>query len=213
VLLAFSVPFFALVSTVNVIYPRYCIPLLPVLVVFGAEFFAVLFARAHKILYVPAFVALIGPSLYGAIRYDAIAAEDDTRLQAVDWVDANVAPQSEILICRGYGAPEVNDDRRRPPAFHPELIGCSVKRIRSSSARYLITHEHPYLTGFSRAPDGLVEWLEEEAESLVEFGPFRDGVERTPYFYPADAFYIPYTGLGTVARGGPVIRIWGLPEE
>jgi hypothetical protein len=213
VLLFFCVPFFAVVSTVNVVYPRYCVPLLPALIVFGAELFTSLFARAHKVLYVPAFVALIGPSFYGSILYDGLAAEEDTRVQAINWVAAHIAPQSEILICRGYGAPEVNDDRRRPPAFRPELIGCAIERIRRSTARYLIMHEHPYLTGFSRVPDDLKEWLEEVAEPLEVFDPFRDGVDGTPYFYPADAFYIPYTGLRTMARGGPIIRIWALPDR
>ena len=105
----------------------------------------------------------------------------------------------------------MNDDRRRPPAFRPELIECSLERIRGASARYLILHEHPYLTGFSRVPDDLEEWLEDKAEQLERFDPFWDEAETTPYFYPADAFYIPFTGLAAMERGGPTLRIWALP--
>jgi hypothetical protein len=129
------------------------------------------------------------------------------------WVAEHVAPQSEILICRGYGAPEVNADRRRPPAFRPELIDCSVDNVRGTSARYLITNEHPYLTGFSRFPDDLKDWLEAEAEPLAVFDPFSKPERSAPYFYRHDAFYIPFTGLGAVESGGPVVRIWAIPDS
>jgi 4-amino-4-deoxy-L-arabinose transferase-like glycosyltransferase len=208
VLLAFAIPFLALISSVNVIYPRYCVPLLPVLMVTAAESLHSLFSKVPRLVYVVAFMILIGPSLSASIRYDGLATRRDTRLLAMNWVAEHVAPQSEILICRGYGAPEINHDRRRPPAFRPELIDCTLEPVRGATARYLITHEHPYLSGFSRIGEGLRDWLEAEAEPLAVFDPFRKAEDRAPYFYPHDAFYIPFTGLGAVDRGGPVVRIW-----
>ena len=211
VLISFFLPFFALISSVNVVYPRYVIPLAPVLCVLAAEFVRFLLSfvnRARPALYGLAIVALAGPGLRASIQFDRVAAVEDTRILAAGWIAENVAPQSEILLCRGYGATAINEDRRRPPAFRPESIWCSVDNVKNASARYLITHEHPRLTAFSKVPDRLRSWLEEQAEPLAVFNPFRGGEVSEGYFYLSDAFYIPFTGLETMIRGGPVIRIW-----
>jgi hypothetical protein len=54
------------------------------------------------------------------------------------------------------------------------------------------------------------EFLEKRARILARFDPFRDEYRSEPYFYPRDAFYIPFTGLDAVERGGPIVTIWEL---
>jgi len=49
------------------------------------------------------------------------------------------------------------------------------------------------------------------ARPLAEFRPFREGVSATPYFYVGDAFFLPFTGLRAMERGGPVVTVWALP--
>ena len=35
-------------------------------------------------------------------------------------------------------------------------------------------------------------------------------VRQRTYFYSGDAFYLPFSGLSLMDRGGPIIRIWKL---
>ena len=83
-----------------------------------------------------------------------------------------------------------------------------MANVEDAAARYLITHEHPRLTAFSNVPDRLRSWLDEHAEPLAVFDPFRGSELSEGFFYLSDAFYIPYTGLENMIRGGPVIHIW-----
>jgi hypothetical protein len=84
-----------------------------------------------------------------------------------------------------------------------------VEAIRSAGVRYLVTHDHPYVL-YSRPTDELRGWLAANARPLVAFDPFRKASKSTPYFYPRDAFYLPYAGFDAVERGGPVIMVWDL---
>jgi hypothetical protein len=80
-------------------------------------------------------------------------------------------------------------------------------------ARYLVTAEHPVLGKWSRIPAPLRRSLEGRARSLAVFDPFREGATERPYFYAADAFYLPFSGLGAVERGGPVVTVWELSPD
>jgi len=133
---------------------------------------------------------------------------------ASEWVAENLPRRSVILLCRGYGAPAINTDRRRPPAFEPKKIKCSTREVLAAGVRYLITHQHPQLRVFSKIPADLERWLVENARPMVVFDPFvqREGRKgaRGPYFYTGDGFYLPLTGLDAMERGGPILTIWDL---
>lgn len=215
VLLAFCLSFFGFISALTSVFPRYVVPLTPLFALFAADFVDGLLKavkRGRSLLYAAAAIALIGPGLWASVQFDRLAARKDTRLLASEWVAENVAPQSEILLCEGYGAPHINKDRRRPPAFRPTAVTCEVDFVARASAPYLVTHDHPKVI-FSRVREPVSAWLEEKAELLAVFDPFRSPDVSSAYFYRADAFYLPLTGLGVMERGGPIVRIWRLPAR
>ena len=47
---------------------------------------------------------------------------------------------------------------------------------------------------------------------MVQYDPFRDEFQGDVYYYGVDAFYLPFSGLDSVERGGPRIQIWELAE-
>ena len=107
----------------------------------------------------------------------------------------------------------INSDRRRPPAFQPQEIPCSLRAVLGAEADYLITHEHPVLRSSPPLPEDLAEFLEERAEVLARFDPFPSDFQGNAYYYRADAFYLPFSGLDSVERGGPKITIWKLARD
>ena len=199
----------------RVTFPRYIVPIVPALVVLAAlavDFLHILHRASSR--YRPAVLAaavlvLVTPTLVSSVGYDRIASEKDTRVLAADWIGLNVAPQSRILVCRGYGAPHVNEDRRKPPAFAVREIDCDAP---AAAGDYLVTHVHDQLTSFSQLSPEFSGWLEANGELLAVFDPYREGSETEPVFYRADAFYIPFAGYDAVVRGGPIVKIWSLPR-
>jgi 4-amino-4-deoxy-L-arabinose transferase-like glycosyltransferase len=211
VLLAFVVPMFVLTAGASRVFPRYVVPFVPALAAMGAEsVVTALRGRFRSTGLALAALAIAGPGLWHSIAFDRLASRKDTRVLAAEWVDAHLPPRSTIAICGGYAAPVINDDHRRPPAFRPSTIDCAKEPAPVGDARYLITAEHPFLTRWSRIPAPLRRWLEGRGHPLAVFDPFREGATGRPYFYPADAFYLPFSGLDAVERGGPVITVWAL---
>ena len=218
VMLAFAVPFFFIVASTRWTFPRYLIPLIPVFAVFAGETMRWLLAelaippRMKPLAAIAAAAVLAGPGLKRTIEFDRVASRKDTRVLASEWVSENLPKRSEVLVCRGFGAPTINADRRRPPAFEPRLIDCAPEAVAAAEARFLITHEHPKLV-FSRLSDDMRTFLARGAREIATFDPFTSGNrsgEREPYYFSSDAFYLPFTELGSVERGGPIVRIWDL---
>jgi 4-amino-4-deoxy-L-arabinose transferase-like glycosyltransferase len=213
VLLAFFVPFFALVSSVSTVFPRYLVPLAPVVAVVAAEFVVSGLARGRRSIVVAAAIALAVPGLWKSIQFDRLISRKDTRVLASEWVAENLPRRSEILICRGYGAPVINEDRRRPPAFEPRTIPCSAKAVRRHEGRFLITHEYHRLWSSPPLRQDLQLLVKESGQPLVRFDPFNVAPTDSPFFYVQDAFYLPFAGLDAVERGGPIITIWEIDRE
>jgi hypothetical protein len=203
VLLSFAIPYLALISSVRITFPRYIVPLAPVLLVLASD----LLERVPSRLRAIAFLFVI-PPLLSSLAFDRIASRDDTRLQAAALISETLKPRTRLFVCRGYGAPAINTDRRRPPAFVVEEVDCLAERPLPQEAEFLVTHEHRELP-FSRIPLSLARTLEERGEAIATFDPYRASRDE-PVFFLSDAFYIPYAGLGAVERGGPVVRIWKL---
>jgi 4-amino-4-deoxy-L-arabinose transferase-like glycosyltransferase len=215
VLLSFALPFLALVSSVRLTFPRYLIPVLPVLLVVAIELAFELLDRvprgvARMAATAGSALVLIVPTLRSSIAFDRIAAREDTRIEAASFISGQFQPQTLLAVCRGYGAPSINEDRRRPPAFRVEEIDCFNASRPETDAPFLITHQHRELSSFSRIAPAMASWLERHATLLRTFDPYRDASGIEPTFFRSDAFYIPFSGFDAVERGGPVIRIWKL---
>jgi 4-amino-4-deoxy-L-arabinose transferase-like glycosyltransferase len=218
VLLTFLVPFSLHIATVQVVYPRYVLPLIPLAAVSAAELILAGMARVapagrrERLLLFLAAIALVAPGLWSSIQFDLLAAKKDTRVLAAEWVARHLPPRSEILVCRGYGAPQINEDRRRPPAFLPQIIPCTKANVERASSNYLVTHEHSQLSSFSQVPASLSRWLDLNADLRVAFDPYR-GRASDAFFYRSDAFYLPFSGFQSFERGGPLVRVWQLRKS
>ena len=206
-LLAFLLPFFVSMGTFTVVYPRYIIPLVPIMAVLAAELLWSLPLRQRAPLAITSAIALSLPGLIYSVRFDRVAAEIDTRVLAAEWVAENLPKRSKIALCKGWGAPAINGDRRRPPAFEPVAMDCFPELVLESGAPYLITYIHPAI-GRPELAETMRAMLEERGKLMVSFSPFRVNTAAEPHFYPRDAFYIPLAGLSAVERGGPVVDIW-----
>ena len=214
VLLSFAIPFLVLISSVRISFPRYVLPVVPLLLVLAADLVASLAERISSspvrlIVSVASALVLLGPTLLDSAAFDRIAAREDTRLQAASFISETFEPQTTIHVCRGYGAPAINDDRRRPPAFVLEEADCIAETSIPRDADFLVTHEHRELR-FSPIHPSLARWLHEHGQTIAAFDPYRRGAGVKPVFFPSDAFYIPFAGLEAVERGGPIVRIWKL---
>ncbi len=210
-LLSFAIPFIVLISSVRITFPRYVLPVVPLLLVLAAEAGASLLARIRapklrSIAGAAGALVLLAPPFRDSARFDRIAAQDDTRLEAASFIAGTFEPQTRLHVCRGYGAPAVNQDRRRPPAFVVEELDCLGGAPLPAEVQFLVTHEHRELP-FSRIHPDLRRFLEERGETIVTFDPYREAAVE-PIFYRADAFYVPFAGLEAVARGGPLVSIW-----
>lgn len=204
VLLSFAIPYLALISSVRVTFPRYVVPLIPVLVALAASLLDLVRSPRLRAL---AAALLLAPALLGSIAFDRLAAREDTRVQAAAFVSETFAPGTRLVVCKGYGAPAINTDRRRPPALAVEELDCTRERSIAEDAEFLVTHEHREIP-FSRVHPSLSRSLEERGQILAAFDPYRRDSAVEPRFYRADAFYIPFAGLGAVERGGPIVRVW-----
>ncbi len=207
--LAFLAPTFASMATMTWVLGRYTLPMVPPLAILASEAVLAGLPHAGKAVATLAAAALALPPLVSVLKYDHLAARPDTRLLAADWVAEHLPPRSRVLVCQGYGAPAINDDHRRPPAFKPEVVPCKVDAIRSAGIRYLVTHDHPYVY-YGRPSDDVRAWLAAHGRAEAVFDPFVKASRVKPYFYSGDAFYLPYSGFDAVERGGPVITVWDL---
>jgi 4-amino-4-deoxy-L-arabinose transferase-like glycosyltransferase len=212
-LLSFVLPYFALVGPARIVWPRYVLPLVPVLIVLAAEILVLLTARRRPVVLIVAGTLLLLPSATRSVAFDRVAQRDDTRVLAAGWVAENLPKRSRIGVCSGYGAPQINADRRRPPAFEPVELRCELEDILASGVPYLITNSHPYHRRASNLSPRARAWLGENAERLVALDPFRKRSDIVPYFFPRDIFYIPYDGIRAVERGGPMVTIWKLARN
>jgi len=202
-LLGFLLPMFAVVASVRTVFPRYLVPFVPPLAVLAAELVlqAIPASRAVR---AAAALGMVAPSLLSTVRFDQLAARPDTRVLAVEWVEKRAPPRAGIVTCKGYGAP-VLEGRRDTETY------CGMKRVAEGfpGYRYLITQEHPAFTLTGVRPDVLA-WLKRRGTPAAEFSPFRPGSAEEPYFFTADAFFVPFSGFGAVERGGPLLKVWDL---
>jgi hypothetical protein len=197
-------------ARVTWVVPRYIMPTIPPLAILAVESVLALPRLWRPAWALAASVALAAPAFRSTIAYDRLASREDTRLLASRWVAENLQRRSRILVCRGYGAPVINDDPRRGPAFKPRIIPCTIEAIRDAGVPYLVTADHPFLAFFRMRRD-VKDWLAAEARPLAVFDPFRPGTDVRPYFFEDDSFYIPWSGFDAVERGGPIVTIWELP--
>lgn len=202
---ALLVLWFAVIAISPIPLSRYLTPVLPALAIVEAAGLCVLlnrlFPQRRAAATALAVVALLAQPLGSSVRFDRLAARDDTRVLAADWLRANaVGSRVAILGTRfwHYGEPLLPAGVRRVPL--PAVSGVSRQAI-----DYLVTHDHELY--WSTLPPGLEAKIALELELLADFDP-RAGGSGAAVFEANDAFYIPLAGFGAVSVPGPHIRIY-----
>jgi hypothetical protein len=238
VLLSFAIPYLALVSSVRITFPRYVLPLVPVLVVFAADLVADLLERASSPM--RAFARALSPS---AARAKRVAEREPwgwgpTALIRVLAAVVLLAPP--LFDSIAFDRIAARDDTRIQAAsfvsegFSPQthLFVCQgygapaiatdrrrppafvVEEVDCSRGNPLPPEVEILITHehrelpFSRIHPSLSGFLEQRGVAIATFDPYRRGTGVEPVFHRADAFYIPFAGLEAVERGGPIVRIW-----
>lgn len=204
--LSFALVYFLLIGPARWVVPRYVIPLIPILVVCAAELVVAISARSRA-LGAAAVLLLALPTLWRSIQYDRVTSRPDTRVAAADWIAAHVPAHSRVALCEGYGAPVLHGNRPGRMPFLPKTISCSRSEMNSSRAAYLVTHEHPVL-GWSAPAGHYRSVLDDRWRPVASFDPFSGSAAGGAYYHVGDAFYVPYTGIGSVTSGGPIVTVW-----
>ncbi len=106
------------------------------------------------------------------------------------------------------GLPDVVVRYFEPPAGDP----ADASRLRAYAGGVVVTSEHPspVLARAGTKPDD-VALLERHARVVLDI-PIETVPDPTRVYEPFDLHYLPFTGLSTLARPGPHVRIWSVPR-
>jgi hypothetical protein len=218
---AFTLAYGILLATTPLVLNRYSVPLAPPLAVFAAYAIAAL-PRVPAAIVTLALAGLALPSSLAHVRLLGI---EDTRVGAARWIERHGSPARPVLIAGNpgsamYSAPDLPPRLPIPGAAEPSIAWVEpppgdpndVRRLAGVAGRFVVTTEHPS-PRFARAstPAETVALLERHARIVLDLP-----IERVPdparVYEPFDLNYLPFTGLGTLARPGPHIRIWQVPD-
>lgn len=205
VLMSFALPWTLSIANAGWVFPRYVTPLVPVLAAWAAQGASVVGVGAPLRL-VLALALLCGPGTLLSLQLDRILARPDTRLLAAKWIDRHLSGSARVLTCTPWG--QVVFDRRRSRAFQ-----CSDPAPPLSWGQVIVLPSHPHLDHFVRVSSDLRAEVESNGQLLARFDPFRPGGAAATEFYPGDAFFVPFSGLQGVDRGGPVLEVWSLRPD
>jgi hypothetical protein len=79
-------------------------------------------------------------------------------------------------------------------------------------ARWALVDDSPIRFYSPPLPESAVQRLHERGRLRKKFDPFRPGLASRAVYDPADAFYLPISGLSSAQRPGPVIWIYEISE-
>ena len=217
------------------VFNRYALPLAPPLAVLAAYALHRWTPFGVRVVAVAALVAIALPT---CLAYDSLLAREDTRVASARWLREHVRPEAAIflpgtLMTAMYVGPDLSRPLVGLPADRADELarrtGPPFPRVRryhdpnaasgrtaSGPARLapwangIVVTSETYDGPFRResTPFRAVTDLEAYAYLLGDFPVERMRDFRT---YEPDLNYVPMTGLSTLLRPGPHIRIWYVP--
>jgi 4-amino-4-deoxy-L-arabinose transferase-like glycosyltransferase len=214
---SFPLAYYVVAGASANVFVRYMIPILPFLCLFAAVFVdatsrvaAEATGLRYNLVGSVFAVALIAPSAWSVVQFDAILARQDSRVVAADWVMENVPFGSSVYTTGNmYGHPPLED--RINPKYR--LIGYDYR------ADHFVERTRPFT--------GLPDWIIVQRSAL----PYSHIPQRVLDLLPSqyalvhvvraaeldapgnvydiqDAFYLPYGGFNGVRRPGPNLEIY-----
>jgi hypothetical protein len=125
--LSYLVPYTVFLCTsksVEHIYPRYVLPLIPILLIFGGLSFDFLANKLQKkllgkIIVIALYLTASLPVIFNSIAFDRDLGKPDTRTYAKEWVHENISSDNMIII---EGGLYKTSPTSVPIKIHPDLI-------------------------------------------------------------------------------------------
>ena len=214
---SFPLAYYVVAGASANVFVRYMIPMLPFLCLFAAVFVEATSRVAaeatglrHGLIASVFAAALIAPSAWNVVQFDAILAREDSRVVAANWVMANVPFGSSVYTTGNmYGHPPLED--RINPKYR--LIGYDYR------ADNFIERTRPFpewpdwiivqRSGlpYSHIPPRVLEMLPQQY-SLMHVVRAADLDAPGNVYDIQDAFYMPYGGFAGVRRPGPNLEIY-----
>jgi 4-amino-4-deoxy-L-arabinose transferase-like glycosyltransferase len=188
---------------------RYVTPMTPLLAILIAELVVALAARTHtpraRTAVTVALTAALGAGpLWAAVQGDRIAAREDTRVLATEWMRHTLPPHAKVsvlgTVLLPQGAPKL------PPGVAGSSVRPSLDAFAADGVTHVVTHEHPLQ--FSRLDPAVMAQLAPSLQLVADFSPFAG--PPAGGFEGEDAYYIPFFHFAGVRRPGPHVRVYRL---
>ena len=180
-------------------------------------------------------VALVGIGLPACIEHIRFLAIEDTRVEAARLVEAERARGGRVLLAANpvlgvYSSPDVPQlphyTPDLPPAVAQEIaervplctqpigyvLPADAEALRAHAGALVVTTDAPTPTfATSSTPPDVMALLEGEATLVADLEIERWPAERR--YEKLDLNYVPFTGLGSLRRPGPRLRVWRIPAR
>jgi 4-amino-4-deoxy-L-arabinose transferase-like glycosyltransferase len=222
-LLALLGVYLLLVGFSQEVFLRYALPLLPALCLLaGGSLRVAEVSRLPEAALAGLAAVLLVPSALTSIQGDRLLSATDTRVEAAFWLLANAAPGSELVLPNYWGEPFYDQAAIRARPLHPlYLAGDPLPdsfQLGRFSDRFAINR--PGGTRCYRVYESGPPWqspppaVPPGSTVVATFLPYSGAPPAGAVYDPLDAFYLPLTGFGSVARPGPSIVITdGCPPQ
>jgi len=217
-LLLFFAVHFAMTASGKAVFMRYYLSLIPVMTIAAGALFSWTIQRRwpgdaakQNLILAVALIVCGFMSLWVSVRQDRLLARKDTRVEAREWLAANLPPSAVV------GTP-VDWWGNYYPYGKPTLpVGCTYvpvapEQVRAKGIRYVVVDES--LLRLYSPPDRpqWSAWLSTNAKLLFEVSPYPSpsptGKPPVVSYDQLDAFYTPVAGFAAVTRPGPRIRLY-----
>jgi 4-amino-4-deoxy-L-arabinose transferase-like glycosyltransferase len=216
-LVAFPVCFYLYMGAQGRFFGRWLLPMYPALCVLAA--YAVVTLSARRAAVLAGLGALVcAQGALAAVHIDTVLGRQDTRAQALAWVDANVPAGAPVVV-----EPFVPDSWRaaldrpvwpveRPyQAYEKRLRVRHIDRYRDRGYCWVIvgsTQKERGLKAGLTSSRNYYRALDDASEETVTFSPFGRGADPVEFSYDASFNYRP----GAYERPGPVVEIHRLRD-
>jgi 4-amino-4-deoxy-L-arabinose transferase-like glycosyltransferase len=211
-LVAFPVCFYLYMGAQGRFFGRWLMPIYPALSVLAGYALVQLSARRVAVLAgVTALVCVQGA--WASLHVDRVLGREDTRTQALAWIQANV-PRGDSLVVEPFIPASWRDALNRPvdpverpfQAYEKRLRVRDIDRYRRQGYCWVVvgsTQKERGLKAGLTSSRNYYRALDAASEDTVTFSPYKDGADPVEFSYDASFNYRP----GAFERPGPVVEI------
>jgi hypothetical protein len=230
---AVVLPYVAVISPAALRFVRYLLPLSPLIAVLAAggacAITRPLPRRARELTALAVLALALLDPVTRALALDRLLATEDTRDQAIAWLEAH--GEDGAAICISCGAPVASPSPSLTPGsrailFGPPAAAAIAERLpwhrelefgcepwRRPFTGWIVTAEHPVLA-FASTPPALARFLVAHGSRAARFEAIpSDVAPDAVVFEPIDANFAPLDGFSHMRAPGPNLEIWWVASD